>query len=114
MNLDIKGVHRKLLIILTIVFIFSLFYTSGAFTWVTGKHSGFCSGSCIDSDLGSVYIKGKVSTITDNCREDEKIDYCSTENPKYLKEYNCDVTTSLNWKSELVYCENGCKEGACL
>lgn len=115
MNINVHGANKKLFIILIIVLFFSLFYVSGAFNWVTGKASGFCSGSCIDTDAGSVYIKGKVSVVTDICREEEKIDYCFAKDGKsWLKEYRCDVTTKENWKAELVYCENGCKDGACM
>ncbi len=113
---NIHGVNRKLFIVLVVVLFFSLFYTSGAFVWVTGKVSGFCSASCEDTDQGNIYVKGRVNFVTDNCRRDlePKIDYCDNSRPDYLKEYKCDITTTENWKSELVYCENGCKDGACL
>lgn len=115
MGLSIHGVNRRLFIVLIIVMFFSLFYTSGAFTWVTGKHSGFCAGSCIDTDSGSVYLQGKVSGKDDNCRTFERIDYCFVKNSKHwVKEYSCDITKPDNWKSESTPCPYGCKDGACL
>lgn len=117
MDINLHGVNRKLFIVLIVVLFFSLFYTSGTFNWVvtTGKSSGFCSGTCYDTDMGNIYVKGIVSTTNDNCaKQKDRMDICSETNYHYLIEYNCDLTKPANWNSESVYCENGCYDGACI
>lgn len=108
------GLTEKLLIITVITFFFALFFTTGAFSWVTGKVSGTCPVSCTDSDQGSVFVKGIITGYDDHCKLFEKTDYCSEDNSYELKEYRCDMTRKMNWYSEIVKCENGCLNGACL
>ncbi len=69
---------------------------------------------CIDTDGGSVYVKGSVSGTTSEGNEfGPMYDYCSTQDSSYLKEYRCDENTEASWKSEMVLCDNGCNDGAC-
>lgn len=113
--MDMHGLTRKLLIITVITLFFTLFFTTGAFQWVTGKVSGACSQYCEDSDSGDVYIKGVISGLDGKtCAKFEKTDYCSEDDPNQLKEYRCDMGRQMNWYSEIVTCENGCSNGACI
>lgn len=112
--MDMHGLTRKLLIVTIITFTFALFFTSGAFEWLTGKVSGTCDITCSDTDEGNAFIKGTISGNNDYCQEFEKTDYCSEDNSNQLKEYRCDPTRKMNWYSEIVTCENGCIGGACI
>ncbi|MDD5649940.1 MAG: hypothetical protein PHF86_05885 [Candidatus Nanoarchaeia archaeon] len=81
-------------------------------------------GSCFDTDGGrvdSIYVKGTVSGIMDNGASFERTDYCV--NTYQLKEYRCDLSTSTNFNigsdsvngnGNLIYCNNGCLNGACI
>lgn len=112
--MDMHGLTRKLVIITVITLAFTVFFTSGAFQWLTGSVSGTCQRYCIDSDNGSEFVKGTVIGYNDLCQKFEKTDYCSQDNPNQLKEYRCDTTRKMNWYSEIVTCEHGCVDGACV
>lgn len=112
--MDMHGLTRKLVIITVITFAFTIFFTSGAFQWLTGKVSGTCPISCVDSDAGSEFTKGTIEGYNFNCVEFKKTDYCSEDNPNQLKEYRCDTARKQNWYSEIVTCEHGCVDGACI
>ncbi|MDD5133767.1 MAG: hypothetical protein PHO49_05000, partial [Candidatus Nanoarchaeia archaeon] len=102
---------RKLLVIFVILSLYLLFFATGFFEKVTGFSF---KAHCEDTDSGSIYVKGIVTGYTDYNAQFEETDYCSLENTKELKEYNCNLLTPNNWESELVVCEKGCKDGACI
>lgn len=108
------GLTEKLLIVAVITLFFTLFFTTGAFNWVTGKVSGTCPITCTDSDEGNAFVKGTINGYDDRCKEFTKTDYCSEDNFYQLKEYRCDMQRKMNWYSEIVKCENGCLDGACI
>lgn len=112
--MDMHGLTKKLLIMCAITLFFALFFTSGAFQWVTGKVSGTCPRYCIDSDSGSEFVKGTIYGYDAKCQKFEKTDYCSQDNKNQLKEYRCDTQQKQNWYSEIVTCEHGCLDGACV
>lgn len=112
--MDLHGLSEKLMIIAVITLFFTLFFTTGAFSWVTGHISGSCENICTDSDAGSEFTKGVIEGYNFNCEKFEKIDYCSEDDSNQLKEYRCDTTRKQNWYSEIVTCEKGCLDGACI
>ena len=96
---------------------------------ITYSGQGIRSGECYDTDGGNnIFVKGTISGHVYPSQEQFKyIDYClpneldSSGREYILKEYMCmkdvsDVSTTDRsaWKSELVVCDNGCKQGACL
>ncbi|MBU0929696.1 MAG: hypothetical protein KJ623_01340 [Nanoarchaeota archaeon] len=112
--MDMHGLSEKLLIIAVITLFFTLFFTTGAFQWVTGRVSGTCDITCVDTDKGDEFVIGTISGNDDYCNKFKKTDYCSSSNSNQLKEYRCDEQRKMNWYSEIVTCEKGCLNGACI
>ncbi len=97
---------------LVVLLVVAVLFSTGVFTGTTGKATTW---QCTDTDGGSVFQKGSVSGISNNGQPfDMMVDYCSEENSNYLKEYSCDKMTEAGWTSEMVLCDNGCSNGACL
>jgi len=81
-------------------------------------------GSCHDTDSGipgNEFVKGTVTGEGDNGVLFERADYCIDS--YQLKEYNCDTSTSSNFRTgsdsvngngNFIFCPNGCKNGACI
>lgn len=97
---------------LVVLLVVAVLFSTGVFTGTTGKTTTW---QCSDSDQGSNYVKGTISGTSHNGQPfGPTTDYCSAESANELKEYSCDSNTESGWKSEMVLCDNGCSNGACL
>ncbi|MDD5133770.1 MAG: hypothetical protein PHD81_01060 [Candidatus Nanoarchaeia archaeon] len=104
-----KEVLLSALLLIAVILLLTLGVTQ--FTTTSNVLVG-CDKSCKDTDQGSINLKGTVSVRGDDCNLRERTDYCVDANR--LKEYNCDSTNSFNFQTMIVYCEEGCFDGACL
>lgn len=108
-----KGVILLIILIVVGIVFFSA-TNSIANNLIIGKAGGL-RGTCFDTDGGlsnNIFVKGTVSGDRDLGGSYERTDYCIT--PYWLKEYNCDSSQSLNFKTDKVYCKNGCRDGVCI
>ncbi len=97
---------------LVVLLVVAVLFSTGVFSGTTGKATTW---QCTDTDGGNVYVKGSVSGTSNNGQDfGPMVDYCSVEDSSYLKEYRCDKMTESGWKSEMVLCDEGCSNGACL
>jgi hypothetical protein len=67
--------------------------------------------TCIDSDLGDIYLRGKCD---DRFYPEGVEDFCDF---KDLKEYNCgydEVVDEIHCLKHVVSCSDGCSNGACV
>ncbi|MBS3155151.1 hypothetical protein J4404_01490 [Candidatus Woesearchaeota archaeon] len=103
-NKDMVIVGLVVLLVLVVAFSGSL-----ATTGNVGKRS------CSDTDSGSSFVKGTITGTNTAGNSYESTDYCSGENPNYLKEFSCDMGESYEgWTSDMLYCDNGCVDGRCV
>ena len=109
--MDIKS---KVALILGIIVIGLVFY-SASNSIVPSLLVGNAAerGTCFDTDAGvDEFMKGTVSGTFNNGVDYERTDYCIDS--WQLKEYRCDEQRKMNWYSEIVICEKGCLNGACI
>ncbi len=97
---------------LVVLLVVAVLFSTGVFSGTTGKA---ITWQCTDTDSGSDFVKGVVSGVSNNGQGfGPMTDYCSAEDSSYLKEYGCDKNTEAGWGSDMILCDNGCSNGACL
>jgi hypothetical protein len=83
---------------------------------VTPSYSPATIPTCVDSDGGkNYYIKGTVTkgtAVSSDCCAVSRYSPDCVSSSDYLAERFCDSQDNLN--TEIVYCTNGCKDGACV
>lgn len=102
-NKDMVIVGLVVLLVLVVAFAGNLATTGNEF-----------KRSCSDSDGGSSFVKGTITGTNTAGNSFESTDYCSGENPKYLKEYACSSDDLEGWRADVLYCDNGCADGRCV
>ncbi len=111
---------KNIFIGIILVFAIGVLSYAGFFSDITGKQ---ISHGCFDSDSNPSLaeqskIKGYITVDGSSKREffnDE--DFCSLDykdNGKWVIEYTCDPYIASGYKRNRVFCENGCRAGACL
>lgn len=111
------------LVLIIIGLVFYSFNTAIVNNLTIGNAIHGSRGTCSDTDNGipgNEFVKGTVSGIMDNGASFERTDYCI--GAYQLKEYSCDLSTgsnfrtgskSINGNGNVIYCQNGCSDGAC-
>ena len=106
-----QGFTKKIIIILVIFSLYLLVFSTGILDLATGYS---LKSYCQSTSKGDIYTQGTISGTTKHGAAFEKTDYCSLDNTNELKKYHCNLLTPNNWDSELIVCENGCKDGVCI